>query len=179
MSKQIWEEPIAWATADGTAVANTTTETAIFPAPTIPANYLADGRTLRLYAAGKLSTTGTPTIGFVIRYGAAVSGVNLFTSELITTATGSTNTNWSVSAVLTLRSNGSSGTIFCMGDVCVNLTASTATRLTTSISGFDAPAVSAACDLTTATVLTLAAVWSAASASNTLTGNIYLLEAVN
>ena len=69
MSRQHWSESIFWATADGTAVANTTTETIVFPNTTIPANYMQDGRVLRLRAFGKLSTTGTPTITFAIRWG--------------------------------------------------------------------------------------------------------------
>jgi len=48
MSRQAWNETLAWATADGTAVHTTTTETILFPNVTIPANYMQDGRALRL-----------------------------------------------------------------------------------------------------------------------------------
>ena len=44
MSRQYWSETLSWATADGTAVNTTTTETIIFPNVTIPANYMQDGR---------------------------------------------------------------------------------------------------------------------------------------
>ena len=64
MSRQFWQELLAWATSDGTAVANTTTETIIFPNVTVPANYMQDGRVLRLEAFGRLSTTGTPTVTY-------------------------------------------------------------------------------------------------------------------
>jgi hypothetical protein len=177
MSKQSWQESLAWATADGTAVANTTTETVIFPNVTIPGNYMQDGRVLRLRAFGKLSTTGTPTIIFAIRWG-GVSGTLLATTEAITCANGAANTAWSLEAIVQTRTNGSSGTLLVMGDVVVNLTASTNTSGTFGVSGFDAPAA-VTVDLTVDTALSLTADWSAASASNTLTGMAYTVESLN
>jgi len=177
MSRQYWSENIAWATADGTAVDDTTTEEIIFPNVTIPANYMQDGRVVRLKAYGKLSTTGTPTIIFAVRWG-GVSGTLLATTEAITTASGSANTAWSLEVYLQTRTNGSSGTIMAIGNVTVNLTASTATQGVFGVSGFDAPAT-ASVDLTADTALSLTADWSAASASNTLTGLIYTVESIN
>jgi hypothetical protein len=52
MSRQFWNETLTWAVANGVAVANTTTETILFPSVTIPANFLQDGRVLRLTAQG-------------------------------------------------------------------------------------------------------------------------------
>jgi len=69
MSRQFWQEALWWAVTDGTAVANTTTETIVFPNVTVPANYMADGRALVVKAYGKLSTTVTPTIIFGLRWG--------------------------------------------------------------------------------------------------------------
>lgn len=177
MSKQYWSEAIAWSTADGTAIANTTTEAIIFPNVTIPANYMQDGRALRLRAFGKLSTTGTPTITFAVRWG-GVSGTILATTEAITTASGATNTAWEFDVIIQTRSNGSSGSLICMGDAGVNLTASTQTAGVFGVSGFDAPAA-VTVDLTTDTALSVTADWSAASASNTLTGLIYTIESLN
>ena len=177
MSRQFWSETIAWATADGAAVANTTTETIIFPNVTLPANYMADGRVLRLRAFGKLSTTATPTIIFAIRWG-GVSGTLLATTEAITCASGAANTGWSLEAIIQTRANGATGSLFVMGDVMVNLTASTQTSGTFGASGFDAPAA-VTVDLTADTALSITADWSAASASNTLTGNLYLGESLN
>src|SRR3972149_5265859 len=116
MSRQFWTEALAWSTADGTAVANTTTETIIFPNVTIPANYMQDGRVLRLRAFGKLSTTATPTITFAIRWG-GVAGTLLATSEAITCASGAANTAWSLEALIQTRTNGSTGTLLVIGDV--------------------------------------------------------------
>lgn len=177
MSRQFWSETLAWATADGAAVANTATETIMFPDVTIPANYLQDGRVMRFIAYGKLSTTATPTIQFALRAG-GVAGTLLWQSEALTTASGSANVNWKVFIHVQVRSNGSTGTLVAIGDVNVNLTASTVIGQTVSVSGFDAPAT-ATVDLTANKDFSLTAKWSAASASNTLTGMIYTIEALN
>lgn len=178
MSMQTWSELLGAATADGTAVANTTTETIIFPDISLPANYLQNGRVLRLRAFGKLSTTGTPTITFAIRLG-GVGGTLLATTEAITCANGAANTAWSIEAFIQTRTNGSSGSVIVMGDVVVNLTASTQTSGTFGVSGFDAPAAVSSLDLTSVQALSLTADWSAQSSSNTLTGLIYTLESLN
>lgn len=138
---------------------------------------MQDGRCLRLRAFGKLSTTATPTITFAIRWG-GVSGTLLATTEPITTATGSANTAWSIEALIQTRANGVTGSLMVMGDVRVNLTASTQTAGVFGVSGFDAPAP-VTVDLTADTALSITADWSAASASNTLTGLLYAVEALN
>lgn len=177
MSRQFWSECLAWATADGAAIHTTTTETIIFPNVTIPANLMQDGRCLRLRAFGKLSTTGTPTITFALRWG-GVSGTLLATTEAITTASGAANTAWSTEIFIQTRSNGATGSLLVMGVATVNLTASTSTAGVFGVSGFDAPAP-VTVDLTADTALSLTADWSASSASNTLTGLIYTCEALN
>ena len=177
MSRQMWTEALAWAVADGTAVADTTTETIIFPNITIPANYMQDGRVLRLRAFGKLSTTGTPTMTWAIRWG-GVSGTVLATTEAITMGSGVANVNWSIDAMLQTRSNGATGTLLVMGNVHVHTAAGTVLSNVFGVSGYDAPAA-VAVDLTADTAMSLTADWSAASASNTLTGMLYTLEALN
>ena len=177
MSRQHWSEGIFWATADGTAVANTTTETIIFPNTTIPANFFQDGRVVRLRLFGKLSTTGTPTITFAVRWG-GVAGTLLATTEAITAASGAANTAWSMEILIQTRSNGAAGSLLVMGVATVNLTASTSTAGAFGVSGFDAPAP-VTVDLTADTALSITADWSAASSSNTLTGLFYTGESLN
>lgn len=177
MSRQYWSECIAWATQDGTAIANTTTEAIIFPNITIPANYLQDGRVLRLRAFGKLSTTGTPTMTFAVRLG-GVSGTLLATTEALTMGSGVTNVNFSLEVYIQTRSNGSSGTVLAFGEGQVHTSSTAVLGTTFSISGFDAPA-SATVDLTADQALSITADWSAASASNTLTGMLYTVESMN
>lgn len=177
MSRQFWTETLAWATADGTAVANTTTEAIIFPNITIPANYLQDGRVLRLRAFGKLSTTGTPTMTWALRIG-GVAGTLLATTEAMTMGSGVTNVNWAIEIILQVRANGSSGSVLAMGEIGVHSAAATVLSNVFGVSGYDAPAA-VTVDLTAEQALALTADWSAASASNTLTGMIYTLEALN
>lgn len=177
MSRQFWSECLAWTTADGAAVHTTTTETIIFPNITIPANLMQDGRCLRLRAFGKLSTTATPTITFALRWG-GVAGTLLATTEAITTASGAANTAWSTEILIQTRSNGATGSLLAMGVATVNLTASTSAAGVFGVSGFDAPAP-VTVDLTADTALSLTCDWSASSASNTLTGLLMTLEALN
>ena len=177
MSRQMWQEQIAWATADGTAVANTTTETIVFPDVTIPANYMADGRTLRLRAFGKLSTTVTPTLTFALRWGGA-AGTLLATTEALTMGSTVTNVNWDVELYIQTRANGSSGSLLAMGVCRVHTAVGTVLVNVFGVSGFDAPAAVTA-DLSIDKALSLTADWSAASASNTLTGMLYHLESLN
>lgn len=178
MSRQFFNEGIHWVDADGTPVANTTTETIIFPNVTIPANFMQYGRYLELHAFGKLSTTATPTITFAIRWN-GVSGTLLGTTEAITCGSGVTNVNWEILAKIAVRTNGATGTLLCFGTCIVHTSPTAVVTNVFSVSGYDAPAVSAAVDLTVDTPLSLTADWSAASASNTLTGMMYTIESPN
>lgn len=180
MSRQYWGETLAWATADGTPVANTTTETIIFNNTLIPPNYMSDGRVIRIRAFGKLSTTGTPTIIFAIRWG-GVGGDILAQTEAITTASASANFNWSLEAIVQTRSNGATGTLLAMGVVVLqtNQGADPTTKSHVfSVSGGDAPAA-VTVDLTTEKALAITADWSAQSASNTLTGMLLTIDSLN
>lgn len=87
MSRQFWSETLAWATSSGTAIATSTTETVLFPNITLPANFLQDGRLVRLRLFGSYGTTGTPTLQFRLRWG-GVSGTVIAASGAITTGSG-------------------------------------------------------------------------------------------
>ena len=171
MSRQYWQEALWWAVTDGTAVANTTTETIVFPNVTIPANHMADGRFLIIKAYGKLSTTATPTIIFGLRWG-GVAGTLLAVTEALTNGSGVANVNWALEAVIQTRTNGATGTLLVMGEVQLHTSATAVASGVFGVSGFDAPAA-VTVDLTADTALALTATWSAASASNTLTGLVY------
>ncbi len=175
--KQTWNQTLYCATADGTPVANTTTESIIFPDFNVPANFLSDGAKLRLRAFGKLSTTATPTITFAIRWG-GVSGTVLAITEAITTGSGVSNVNWDIEAYLQVRANGATGSVLVWGVARVHTAAGTVVTNVFGLSGYDAPAA-VTVDLTAAANLSLTADWSAASASNTLTGMDYTIESLN
>src|SRR3972149_1536144 len=110
MSRQYWSEALSWATADGTAVNTTTTETIIFPNVTIPANYMQDGRVLRLTARGRWSTSSNGTLTWALRWGGG-SGTVISTTPASVMAV-NTNAQWKMEVTLQTRSNGATGTIF-------------------------------------------------------------------
>ena len=188
MSRQFWEELIWWATADGTAVANTITETIIFPDVPIPGNYMADSRAIRITAKGRWSNvvTAVPTLTFAIRWGGVAGTILAQSPAIVTPATATTNAIWVLMADLQTRSNGSSGTIFCMATVLMGEDAAPTFGTVTNYgvfipfgsAGAVAPAA-ATVNLTADTALSLTADWSAANAANTLTGHQYYGESLN
>lgn len=185
MSRQYWSELIQWDTADGATISNTTTETIIFPNVVIPANYMQDGRVLRIIAYGRHSTTGTPTLTFRVRWG-GVSGTILAQSGAMTTGSAVVNAIWKIDVLLQVRSNGSSGTIFAIGEAKLGEDASSTVGSTTNddasdfmgSAGVASPAAVTA-DLTADTALAITAQWGTASASNTLTGHVRIIRSEN
>jgi len=188
MSRQFWSEGLASAVADGAAIASSTTETIIFPNVTIPANYMQDGRTLRLTARGRWGNvvTAVPTMTFRIRWGGVSGTVLLASGAIVTPAAATTNAIWAIHALLQTRSNGATGSIFCMGEVAMFEDAAPTFGTVTNygvVSGAGSAGVAAPAavtvDLSADTALSLTAQWSASSASNTLTGHIYTIESLN
>lgn len=185
MARQFWQEALQWATASGTAIANSTTETIIFPNVTIPANFMQDGRLLRIRVIGQYSTTGTPTLIFALRWG-GVAGTVLCKTAASTTPSGVTAAMFDLDILVQVRTNGASGTIMANGvarlhsAVAGTAGSTTGEALVTPMTagGVITPAT-ASVDLTADTALSITALWSAASASNTLTGLNYVVEALN
>lgn len=192
MSRQFWSECLAWATASGTAIANSTTETILFPNITVPANYLQDGRCLRLTAYGAYGTTATPTLIFSLRWG-GVSGTVIAKSTTVTTTSAvgggaSMTAPWSFDAIIQCRSNGSSGTLMSNGQaILYTSTAGTAGTVTnygmpmplcSGSTGGTTP-VAVTVDLTADTALSLTATWGTANAANSIQGLNYTVEALN
>ncbi len=102
-----WSELIFSNRADYTAVASFTTEASLLSGtnvqPVFPALFFdgtrAFGRTVRLLARGIVSSTGTPTYTFQVRFGTTsgpsfISGTSVAVSAAITTASGITNKFW-------------------------------------------------------------------------------------
>lgn len=192
MSKQFWNETLAWATAAGTAIASSTTETILMPNVTIPANYLQDGRVLRLRMSGGYGTTATPTLTFAIRWGGVAGTVISKTGAIVTTSGvgggASMTALWTLEAVIQTRSNGSSGTLFTNGDVILYTstvgTAGTVTNygmpqpLASGATGGTTPVV-ATVDLTADTALSVTALWGTNNAANSIRADQYIIEALN
>lgn len=182
MSRQFWSETLAWATADGTTISATAVETIIFPNITIPANFMQDGRCLRLTAYGRHTSAGQ-TVTFRARWG-GVSGTVLVASGANVAPT-ATAALWETEILLQTRSNGSSGTIYGMGRMIYTddlvSTAGSATGAPIvglmGSAGLTTPAA-VTVDLTADTALSLTSTFGTAG-SNTLTGHIYIIEALN
>lgn len=192
MTKQAFSETTAWQTVAGTAIATSTTETILFPNITIPANYLADGRVLRLRLFGAYGTTSTPTLIFSLRFG-GVAGTVIAKSSTVTTTSAvgggaSMTALWSMEAYIQVRSNGASGTLFTNGDIILynsaNATSGTVTNyglplpLVSGTTGGTTP-VAVTADLTADTALSVTATWGTSNAANSIRGDIYTLEAMN
>lgn len=192
MSRQFWNETLAWATASGTAVASTASETILIPNVTIPANYLQDGRCLRLLLHGGYGTTATPTLIFTIRWG-GVAGTVLAKSSTVTTTSGvgggaSMTAMWTLEAIIQVRANGSSGSLFTMGNAILH-TSTAATAGTVTNYGLVAPIASGStggttpvavtADLTADTALSVTATWGTSNSANSIQTHTYIIEALN
>jgi hypothetical protein len=192
MSRQFWSETVSWATADGTAIANTTSETILFPNVTIPANFMQDGRTLRLVGYGKYGTTGTPTLILSVRWG-GVSGTVLAKSATATLTSGvgggaSMTAMFTFEIIIQTRANGSSGSLMTNGYAILHTstapTAGTVTNygmsmiLASGSTGGTTP-VAVTADLTADTALSLTATFGTANAANSIQGINYTIEAMN
>lgn len=192
MSRQFWSETVAWATAAGTAVANTTTETILFPNITIPANFMQDGRCLRGRGFFAYGTTATPTLTFTLRWG-GVAGTVIAKSAALTTTSAvgggaSMTALGSFEFIIQTRSNGSSGTLMSNG-VVTTFTSTAPTAGTVTNYGLDqslasgstggTTPVAVTADLTADTALSFTITWGTANAANSIQGINYTLEALN
>lgn len=192
MSRQFWSETLAWATASGTAIANSVTETILFPNVTIPGNYLQDGRCLRVRAFGAYGTTATPTLTFAVRWG-GVAGTVIAKSTAVTTTSAvgggaSMTAPWSAEFIIQVRANGSSGSLMTNGEITL-YTATAATAGTVTNYGLPLPLASGSTggttpiavtvDLTADTALSFTALWGTQNAANSIQGLNYTIEAMN
>lgn len=192
MSRQFWSETVAWATASGTAINTSTTETILFPNVTIPANFLQDGRCLRLRAFGAYGTTATPALTFALRWGGVAGTVLAKSGASVTTSAvgggASMTATWSLEMLIQVRSNGSTGTVMSNGEVTL-YTSTLGTAGTVTNYGMTVPIVSGStggttpvavtADLTADTALSLTALWGTNNAANNIQGLQYSIEALN
>lgn len=169
--RQYWSAPFGpFQTADGTALASSTTLTDISPTPniTFPANFLEPGMTVWFTAWGRFSTTSTPTLLLGLYYG-AVAGVAICATAAVTTPSAVTNQTWRFEGEFRVRTVGSSGTA--IGVAVAENISTTATNMAPAT----APAT-ATIDTTAAKALTIGAQWGTNSASNTITCHHFGVE---
>lgn len=188
MSRQSWQEAIFWATADGTAVNTTATETIIFPNVTIPANYMQDGRTLRIKVSGRWSNvvTAVPTIIWAVRWGGVAGTMLAQTPAIVTPAAATTSAPFSFEVVIQTRTNGATGSVFAFGEAIMG-TGAAPTFGTVANYGVVVPMTSTGTtvpaavtvDLTADTALSVTGKFSASNAANGFTGHVYIGESLN
>ena len=181
MSNQAWVEPFLITGEDGSALVSSSTPTSILPASRkfTLASYFFDapGKTLRIRAAGKISTAGSSpgTLTLDVRFGSVVV-FNGGTSA--TLAVSATNLTWVMEAYLTCRAIGASTSANVIGIGRLETAALSATTpimlLPTS-----APAAGTGFDSTAAQTIDLFATFSVNSASNSITCQQFSLEAMN
>lgn len=192
MSRQNWSEQMLTSQSAGTAIATSTTETILIPNTTIPANFMSGDRTVRVRAYGAYGTTATPALTFALRWGGVSGTVIAKTGAMVTTSGvgggASMTATWSLEATIQVRSSGSAGTLFTMGDVILHTstlgTAGTVTNygmpqmLCSGATGGTTP-VAVTCDLTADTALSLTALWGTSNAANSIRCDIFTVESLN
>ena len=193
MSRQFWNEGIFWAVASGTAVATSVTETILFPNQTLPANYLQDGRALRLRIYGAYgTTTGSNTMTFGVRWGGVAGTVLASSGATVLSASfgggASMTAIFSANMIIQTRSNGSTGTLFTNGDLTYySATVPTGgtvlnygmpSQLVSGSTGGSTP-VAVTADLTADTALSVTVQWGTSNAANSIRGDMYLGESLN
>ena len=154
------------------------------PNVTIPANYMQDGRVLRLTLRGRWSASGANTHTWAVRWG-GVSGTVLCTTPASVYAA-HTNAQFKFEADIQTRTNGSTGTVFAQGSVLTG-TATLPTMGTVTQYGMIAMMGSAGIatpaavtvDLTADTALSVTLDPGTSSATDGATGHIYLIESLN
>lgn len=177
MSRQYWSELIAWATVDGTAITNVSTEAAIMPAITILGGFMSDGRILEYETQGRIGATATPTVTLRLRWGGLTG--NIIAQSAAITLAAVTAAIFELSFKITTRANGTAGSLFAIGKVIWGATIKTSnTPDMLGSAGATTPAA-VANDLTVDASLVMSAQFSAASASNAITGHNSFLWAHN
>lgn len=145
------------------SINTTTSETTFSVSYTIPANILSlAGTVVRVKGSGLYSTTGTPIITFRAKLGG-----NTFADPVMGTGSSATNFAWSVSADCITRAVGVGTTTFPGANYA-------------GTGGFGngvgAGGASFTIDTTTTLAVTLTVQWSAASASNTIMMDTFIVE---
>lgn len=143
---------------DQTAVTLAATAKALYTAsafPVLGGQYFSRvGKKLRIRLFGRMTTGATPGNGsFNVYYGtgADANGVLLMTGTPVALTASQTNLSWFAEIFVHCRSTGSAGTLFCTGFAKFNEALLAAGILLPA----SAPAVSGACDLTAALIISV------------------------
>lgn len=124
------------------------------------------GKKIRIRLFGRMTTGVTPgnlTVAILYGTGADANGVSLASSAAVALTASQTNLSWKCEVFVHCRSLGSAGTLFARGafEANVGVIASTLQPIFIPAS---APAVSGACDLTAALIISIQALRSGSTA---------------
>jgi hypothetical protein len=185
-----YEELLSAIIVDAAAIASSSTEAFLAPALKLPANFLPiignlPGKTLRMQARGR-GTTLTTAATMTFKVGAALTNVIPTTTWCVSGAmaahaTAQTATMWEVESHVVVRSIGTAGAVFAMGDcdaawVDGSLIAQTQLKFMGS-AGAATPST-AAVDTTVDQFFSLTGKWSLATAYSIQCHHMFL-EALN
>jgi hypothetical protein len=153
---------------DITAVTLAATNKALYPVANFPflgGQYFArPGKKMRIRLFGRITTVLTPgnlTLAVLYGTGADANGVSLAASAAQTLVASQTNISWMLDVYVHCRTIGATGTLFCTGKAQFGTAVIAAN---TFLIPATAPAVSAACDLTAALILSVQALRSGSTA---------------
>lgn len=141
------------------SVTLSTTDKALYTAAAFPGPmsqyFVRPGKKFRVNLFGQITTAATPgngTFGIYYGTGADANGVLLASSGALTLIASQTNASWQLCVVVTCRTMGAAGTLFCTGDCqfSPNVNAATGGLIPAS-----APVVSAAVDLSAALMISV------------------------
>lgn len=181
MSSYGFRERVLTVKEDGSALANSTTQTSILPASAkelaLPIGFARIGRTIEFRFSGRISTVVTTpgTLDLELQFGGATDVFSSGAMSLNTTA--QTNTHWTFEGTLINRAvgTGTSTTWFPVGCVfrshaVIGSPAPTAGGAGTHVLPYNtAPAVGTGYDNSASQAIDLLATWSVANASNSIT----------
>ena len=115
------------------------------------------GKAIKISIFGKMSSILTPgNVSWAVYYGtgASANGVLLASSAPKAWTASQSNMSFYLETIVTCRTTGSAGTLFCTGFVMVNV-AAVASTLAPILIPDSAPVVSGACDLTAALIVSV------------------------
>lgn len=188
MPRNKWMAPLVVMQADGTALANSTTETSILNSQakyTLPGNFMEDiGQTLKVRASGRISNIVTTpgTLTFRMKFGSIIVATS---GALALNTTAKTNVTWVLDWELTLRAVGGSTTANAMhtgqwqSESVIGSPAAGSGGAAAHIIPASAPAVGTGFDSTVSNVIDLTAQWSVANAGNSIQCHQYELYSCN
>ena len=186
MSGLSWDQALIVQQADGVALTNSATATAIEAAQaktTIQPNIILPNSMFRVVAGGRISTlTAAPgTLTLDMRIGG--STVIWTGGAMSLDVTAQTNASWLLEAYLMTRATGNVASFIGIGTwtsrAVIGSGALAATGVGTLVLPDTAPVVGSTFDNTTSQTLDLFATWSVANAANSIQTHIFTIESMN